>query len=87
MTVTAGGGRRRHFSPVGVIFAAPDPSRVTDCTYCGSAVAAHDPVYVDEVVDGERTTTGRFCNYGCLAAHVEAAGLATGASCQWEPSA
>lgn len=67
--------------------AAPDSSPVTDCTYCGSAVEAHDPVYVDEVADGERTTTGRFCNYACLAAYVEETGLATGASCRWEPSA
>lgn len=60
---------------------------MSDCTYCGAGVEAHDPVYVDEVVDGERTTTGRFCNYACLTAHVEAAGLTAGARCRWEPSA
>ena len=56
------------------------------CTYCGCDVHAHDPVFTSELVDGERTETGRFCNYGCLSAHVEEAGLATGTSCNWEPA-
>lgn len=52
-----------------------------ECTYCGCAVEAHDPVYVEETVDGERTLTGQFCNYGCLGAHIEEEGLATDAVC------
>lgn len=58
---------------------------MTDCTYCGCEIEVHDPVYVDERRAGERVTTGRFCNYGCLAAHVEAAGLAVGSACRFEP--
>jgi hypothetical protein len=59
---------------------------MTDCTYCGAIVEAHDPVYVEETVGGERTTAGQFCNYACLTAHVEAAGLTDGACCRWEPA-
>lgn len=54
----------------------------TACTYCGCDVGAHDPVFVQEHEDGERVETGRFCNYGCLQAHVEDAGLATGTACR-----
>lgn len=58
------------------------------CTYCGCDVAAHDPVAVYEGVDGSGSPDARFCNYGCLAAHVEEAGLTEGTSCRWpaEPS-
>ncbi|RDI72033.1 hypothetical protein [Halopelagius longus] len=56
-----------------------------DCTYCGCDVTAHDPVYVEETDgDGSRLPAGRFCNYGCLAAHVEEAGLAAGTTCRVE---
>lgn len=55
---------------------------MSDCTYCGCDVTAHDPVYVEEVVDGDRTETGRFCNYGCLAAHVDREGLTEGTTCR-----
>jgi hypothetical protein len=55
---------------------------VTDCTYCGCAVEAHDPVYVAEGAPDAAQTA--FCNYGCLAAHVEAAGLAVGTTCEVE---
>lgn len=54
----------------------------TDCTYCGCDVEAHDPVYVEERVEGERRRTGRFCNYGCLSAHVETEELASGTACE-----
>ena len=53
----------------------------TDCTFCGCDVEAHDPVFVEERVDCEREETGRFCNYGCLSAHVEEESLATGTTC------
>lgn len=57
--------------------------RVTDCTYCGCETEAHDPVFVYETDDdGDRIPAGRFCNYGCLSAHVEEAGLADGARCR-----
>jgi hypothetical protein len=53
-----------------------------ECTYCGCDVTAHDPVYVSEGVD--RESAGRFCNDGCLVAHVDAAGLAEGSTCRVE---
>ena len=56
----------------------------TDCTYCGCDVERHDPVFVSEGTPDD--PTGRFCNYGCLAAHIEEAGLATGTICEWPPS-
>lgn len=54
------------------------------CTYCGCIVDDHDPVFVEERQDGERVDAGRFCNYACLARHVEAAGLEEGACCRLE---
>ncbi|MFC6989878.1 hypothetical protein ACFQJD_16365 [Haloplanus sp. GCM10025708] len=39
------------------------------------------PVVVEEGW-GDRDRAGQFCNYGCLAAHVEREGLATGTSCR-----
>ena len=65
----------------------------TDCTYCGCDVEAHDPVYVEREArepegdrastegGDERRRTGQFCNYGCLSAHIEVEGLATGTTC------
>lgn len=54
------------------------------CTYCGCDVAAHDPVCVCECADGTRSeVTARFCNYGCLRAHIDEEGLADGTSCNW----
>ncbi|MFB6173036.1 MAG: hypothetical protein ABEI39_00180 [Halobacteriales archaeon] len=50
------------------------------CTYCGCEVTAHDPVYVAE--GEERAPAGQFCNYACLAAHIEEADLAAGAVCR-----
>jgi hypothetical protein len=50
---------------------------VTECVYCGCVAEAHDPVFVRH--DGSEDA---YCNYGCLAAHIEDAGLATGASCR-----
>lgn len=58
------------------------PEPMTDCTYCGCAVEAHDPVFVYEERDGERVAAGQFCNYACLSAHVEEANLADGATCR-----
>lgn len=64
---------------VGLNWGAPVPPDVTDCAYCGCEVEAHDPVYVSER-EPEATATP-YCNYGCLAAHVEADGLAVGTTC------
>lgn len=55
------------------------------CTYCGSDLAAYEPVYVEETSDGERVEAGQFCNYGCLSAHIDEACLADGAACEWSP--
>ena len=40
-------------------------------------------MFVSESPAGE--PTGRFCNYGCLAAHIDAADLTTGTACEWSP--
>ncbi|WP_435126259.1 hypothetical protein [Halobaculum sp. D14] len=56
----------------------------TACAYCGCDVTAHDPVYVREADDDPDEETP-FCNYGCLAAHVDAEGLAVGTTCSVEP--
>lgn len=55
---------------------------MTDCAYCGCRVEAHDPVYVEELDGDERVAAGAYCNYACLSAHVEEAGLADGATCR-----
>lgn len=58
---------------------------MTDCTYCGAPVEAHSPVYVEERREGERVPAGQFCNYACLAQHVEDEGLTSGNACEWRP--
>ena len=70
---------------------------MTDCTYCGCDVRAHDPVFVSEGAGpGALESAGfvtaadeeapaevhAFCNYACLVAHVEDAELTTGATCE-----
>ena len=55
---------------------------MTDCAYCGCDVHAHDPVFVSEGSPGDGSDVAGFCNYACLVAHVEAAGLTTGATCR-----
>lgn len=54
----------------------------TACTYCGLDVREHDPVYVEEARDGARVAAGQFCNYACLARHIEDTGLEAGACCR-----
>ena len=71
----------------------------TDCVYCGCDVTVHDPVSVrewgsDSEEDGgdgagegdRRAEELPFCNYGCLAAHIEEAGLALGTTCSVDAS-
>lgn len=55
---------------------------VTDCTYCGQTVEAHDPVFVSEDGDDGRVSAGQFCNYACLSAYIEETDLADGACCR-----
>lgn len=55
---------------------------LVNCTYCGEALAAYDPVFVERERDGERTAEGAFCNYGCLSAWLDETDAATGACCR-----
>ncbi|MFC7214621.1 hypothetical protein ACFQO4_11105 [Saliphagus sp. GCM10025334] len=55
----------------------------TDCTYCGSDVECHDPVFVSEATDDGRERAGQFCNYACLAAYIDEQALTVGAACEW----
>jgi hypothetical protein len=52
------------------------------CTYCGSDVSDHDPVFVEEGAGDGRQEAGQFCNYACLSAHIDDADLTTGACCR-----
>ena len=52
------------------------------CTYCGSDVAEHDPVFVEEADDDRLVPAGQFCNDACLARHIEDEGLEQGACCR-----
>ncbi len=56
-----------------------------ECTYCGSDLTCYDPLEVRQFEAD--TVEGRFCNYGCLAAHIDEADLAVGSACAWEPDA
>lgn len=55
-----------------------------ECTYCGCSVEAHDPLYLSKTAGGG--PTARYCNYGCLAAHIDEADLTTGTACAWTPT-
>ena len=57
-----------------------------ECTFCGSDVHAHDPVYVETSEDGEREQAGQFCNYACLSAWIDAENKVDGAACRFDPS-
>jgi len=63
-----------------------DPEGTYACVHCGCDVRRHDPVSVTESADPAGEPDDRYCNYGCLAAHVEEAGLTTGTTCEWSPS-
>lgn len=58
---------------------------VSECTYCGSDVERHDPVFVTEGRGPSATRSSRFCNYACLAAYIDDEKLTYGASCEWNP--
>ena len=55
---------------------------MTACTYCGCDVHAHDPVFVSVGKPGAGSDVDAYCNYACLVAHVDEAGLTTGATCR-----
>lgn len=57
----------------------------TECTYCGSDVERHDPVYVNEGENDSANQAGQFCNYACLNMQIEDESLASGAACEWNP--
>lgn len=58
------------------------PSHMATCTFCESDLAPYDPVVVERELEDGREREGVFCNYGCLSAHIEATGAATGACCR-----
>jgi len=62
---------------------------VTDCTYCGCEVEAHDPLAVYETDDGDGpgALAGEFCNWGCLGAYVDDSDVATDTTCNWTADA
>ena len=55
-----------------------------ECTYCGSDVHRHDPVFVQKDSEFRRVDVGRFCNYACLSAYIDEEELADGDACQVE---
>lgn len=61
---------------------------MTACTYCGCDVTDHEPVSVvagvSSIEDSEwpPEEVDAFCNYACLSAHIDEAGLTTGATCE-----
>ncbi|UHQ98141.1 hypothetical protein HYG81_21425 (plasmid) [Natrinema zhouii] len=55
---------------------------VTDCTYCGSDIYEHEPVFIAEFESGARVQDKQFCNYACLAAYIEEEGLTEGSLCK-----
>lgn len=54
---------------------------MANCTYCGSDLAGYDPLIVHQDFGDEQDEEGRFCNYGCLSAHIDEEGLIYGAAC------
>jgi hypothetical protein len=58
-----------------------------DWTYCGSDLARYDPVFVEETGADGRVEAGAFCNYACLAAHIDEAELTDGDAGEWSPAA
>ncbi len=55
---------------------------MTECAYCGCSPQAHDPVYVTASPPAEASDPDAYCNYGCLAAHIDAENLAVGTTCR-----
>lgn len=51
------------------------------CTYCGSDLADHDPIFVEEQEGETRLPAGAFCNYSCLAHFIDDNNLEQGTAC------
>jgi hypothetical protein len=60
------------------------PRADESCAYCESRIFDHDPVCVRDCTD-ECGSPTYFCNYACLAAHIEETDLTTGDACEWSP--
>lgn len=60
---------------------------MAECTYCGSDVDAHEPLFLESAADGDRALVGRFCNYACLSAHIDEENLTEDAACEFDPTA
>lgn len=58
---------------------------MTECSYCGSDIERHNPVFVAETDGNQRVSRGQFCNYACLSAYIEEEELVSGAACEWSP--
>ncbi|WP_226480783.1 hypothetical protein [Natrinema amylolyticum] len=57
----------------------------TACTYCGSDVERHDPVYVTEGENDSADRARKFCNYACLSEYIDDENLTAGSACEWNP--
>jgi hypothetical protein len=62
----------------------PTPDSEQTCAYCGSWIFEHDPICVRDCDDG-CGSPAYFCNYACLAAHVDENDLTAGDACEWSP--
>ncbi|WP_257301120.1 hypothetical protein [Haloarchaeobius sp. FL176] len=60
------------------------PDSDETCTYCGSRIFDHEPIFVCDCT-AECGSSGYFCNYACLSAHIEENELPYANACEWSP--
>jgi len=60
------------------------PDADETCAYCGSLIFEHDPICVRDC-EADCGSPAYFCNYACLAAHVDEENLTAGNACEWSP--
>jgi len=60
------------------------PATDETCAYCDSRIFDHDPICVRDCTD-DCGSPLYFCNYACLAAHIDEDDLTAGDACKWEP--
>jgi hypothetical protein len=60
------------------------PATDEPCAYCNARIFDHDPICVRDCDEG-CGSPAYFCNFACLAAHIEAENLTTGDACTWRP--
>lgn len=60
------------------------PTPEEQCAYCGSAIFEHDPICVRDCTAGCGTPV-YYCNYACLATHIDEDDLTSGDACEWSP--